>query len=253
MHFVSIKDVTFSYKIDQPVIKNISWDIPKGEFHSLIGRSGCGKTTLLKVVAGLLTPTIGKVSISNTYVSQPSLQTGFVFQSPTLLEWLSVLDNILLPLTISRESNSEQIELGLEILAAVGLKDFSHHYPTELSGGQQSRVAIARALITEPVLLLMDEPFAALDAMTREELQIDLMNLCYRKGTTVLFITHDISEAVYLSDNIALMHNGIIRKNISIEIAKPRENKIRYQSDFNLLCSSIHQIMQTFHSQDEIG
>ena len=245
--------MSFAYKIEHPVIKDINWEIPKGEFHSLIGRSGCGKTTLLKIVAGLLAPTVGKVAISNTYVSQPSLQTGFVFQAPTLLEWLSVLDNILLPLTINREDNSERIELGLELLSAVGLKDYSGHYPTELSGGQQSRVAIARALITEPVLLLMDEPFAALDAMTREELQIDLLNLCHRKGTTVLFITHDIAEAVYLSDNIALMHDGKIHKNIAINIAKPRKDSIRYQPDFNALCSNIYQTMQTFRSRDEIG
>ncbi len=253
MNFVCIRDVSFAYKTDHAVIKDINWEIPKGEFHSLIGRSGCGKTTLLKVVAGLLTPTVGKISISNTYVSKPSLQTGFVFQAPTLLEWLSVLDNILLPLRINHEINSERIELGLEILSAVGLKDFSRHYPSELSGGQQSRVAIARALITKPVLLLMDEPFAALDAMTREELQIDLLNLCYRRGTTVLFITHDIAEAVYLSDNIALMHDGSIQKNFSINIAKPRGDKIRYQPEFNALCSNIHQTMQTFHSQNEIG
>ena len=243
MDFISIDNVSFEYKKDHPVIKNIDWEIPKGEFHSLIGRSGCGKTTLLKIVAGLITPTGGTVAIGDVQVSYPSLKTGFVFQTPNLLEWSSVLENVLLPLTLNRKKLSNHLEVALEVLATVGLKDYSYHYPTELSGGQQSRVAIARALITEPAVLLMDEPFAALDAITREELQIDLLKLCHLKGTTVLFITHDISESVYLSDKIAVMDNGAIQEEFSIDIPKPRTDNIRYQPTFNKLCSDIRKSM----------
>ena len=143
--------------------------------------------------------------------------------------------------------------LALEVLETVGLKDYANHYPTELSGGQQSRVAIARALITEPPLLLMDEPFAALDAMTREELQIDLLQLCHLRSTTVLFITHDISESVYLSDKIAVMDNGLIQHEFFIDIPKPRRDDIRYQTKFNKLCSDIHTSMKTSCVQRDIG
>jgi NitT/TauT family transport system ATP-binding protein len=253
MDYISIDNVSFEYKKDHPVIKSIDWEIPKGEFHSLIGRSGCGKTTLLKIVAGLITPTGGTVTIEDVQVSYPSLKTGFVFQNPNLLEWSSVLENVMLPLTLNRKKNSTHIEFALEILATVGLKDYSYHYPTELSGGQQSRVAIARALITEPALLLMDEPFAALDAMTREELQLDLLKLCHLQGTTVLFITHDISESVYLSDKIAVMENGSIQKEFRIDIPKPRNDNIRYQAAFNKLCSEVRKSMRTSSVKQDVG
>lgn len=251
MGFVSIKDISFSYDTNQTIIKNISWDIPKGEFHTLIGRSGCGKTTFLKIVAGLVSPTSGRISIDGTTVLTPSHRTGFVFQTPTLLEWLSVIDNVLLPLTISNKKKPEYVDLGLDILASMGLKKHTHKYPNELSGGQQSRVSIARALITEPSLLLMDEPFASLDAMTRQDLQIDLLRLCVKRKTTVLFITHDISEAVYLSDKIALMNSGEIQQNFPIKIDKPRKNEIRYSASFNNLCSDIHDCLKVYHGQTE--
>ena len=159
----------------------------------------------------------------------------------------------MLPLTLNRKKNSSHLEFALEVLATVGLKDYSYHYPTELSGGQQSRVAIARALITEPALLLMDEPFAALDAMTREELQIDLLKLCHLQGTTVLFITHDISESVYLSDKIAVMENGSIQKEFRIDIPKPRNDNIRYQAAFNKLCSEVRKSMRTSSAKQDVG
>ena len=253
MDFVSIHNVSFEYKKDHPVIKSINWGIPKGEFHSLIGRSGCGKTTLLKIAAGLITPTAGGVAIDNIQVSFPGVKTGFVFQAPTLLEWLSVLENVLLPITVNSKKRIKHFDLALEVLETVGLKDYANHYPTELSGGQQSRVAIARALITEPALLLMDEPFAALDAMTREELQIDLLQLCHLRSTTVLFITHDISESVYLSDKIAVMDNGLIQNEFLIDIPKPRRDNIRYQTKFNKLCSIIHRSMKTSRVGQDIG
>ena len=251
MAFINIDNVSFEYKTKVCVLNDIDWNIQRGEFHSLIGRSGCGKTTLLKIIAGLLVPTNGKVVIGDIQVLRPSDKVGFVFQTPNLLEWLSVIDNVLLPIAIRENKNQQHIDFALELLATVGLKYLSDYYPTELSGGQQSRVAIARALMTNPFLLLMDEPFAALDAMTREELQIDLLKLCWERGTTVLFITHDISEAVYLSDKIAVMGEGFIQDQFTIDISKPRENKLRYETSFNNMCSKIYNSMKnpTFQNQ----
>jgi NitT/TauT family transport system ATP-binding protein len=245
MDFVSINNVSYAYKATLPVVSDINWNIQRGQFHSLVGRSGCGKTTLLKIVAGLLNPTAGDVFIASSSVKRPSFKTGFVFQAPTLLEWLSVLENVLLPLSIQKTEEMLQTACGLAVLKTVGMKDYADRYPSELSGGQQSRVAIARALITNPLLLLMDEPFAALDAMTREELQIDLLELCAERGTTVLFVTHDISEAVYLSDKVAVMADGLIHNEFIIDIEKPRKHKTRYQPKFNSLCLDIRNSMKT--------
>ena len=246
MDFVSINNVSYAYKATLPVVSDINWNIQRGQFHSLVGRSGCGKTTLLKIVAGLLNPTAGDVFIASSSVKRPSFKTGFVFQAPTLLEWLSVLENVLLPLSIQKTEKSSQNACGLAVLKTVGLENYANRHPYELSGGQQSRVAIARALITEPLLLLMDEPFAALDAMTREELQSDLLELCAEKKTTVLFVTHDISEAVYLSDKVAVMADGVIHNEFIIDINKPRNYETRYQSKFNSLCLDIRNSMKTF-------
>jgi NitT/TauT family transport system ATP-binding protein len=245
MDFVSINNVSYAYKATLPVVSDINWNIQRGQFHSLVGRSGCGKTTLLKIVAGLLNPTAGDVFIASSSVKRPSFKTGFVFQAPTLLEWLSVLENVLLPLSIQKTEEMLQTACGLAVLKTVGMKDYADRYPSELSGGQQSRVAIARALITNPLLLLMDEPFAALDAMTREELQIDLLELCAERETTVLFVTHDISEAVYLSDKVAVMADGLIHNEFIIDIEKPRKHKTRYQPKFNSLCLDIRNSMKT--------
>jgi len=250
--FVSINNVSFSYKITSPIVKDVNWNIQKGEFYSLVGRSGCGKTTLLKIIAGLLVPTSGFLSIGSDIVKEPSFNTGFVFQAPTLLEWLSVIENVLLPLSINKTKKLSQMQRGLSVLRTVGLEEYANRFPSELSGGQQSRVAIARALITEPFLLLMDEPFAALDAMTREELQSDLLELCSDKKTTVLFVTHDIAEAVYLSDKVAIMDNGSIHNEFIVDIKKPRQYRTRYQPRFNSICLDIRNVMKTLESQTSL-
>ena len=208
MDFVSINNVSFEYKKDHPVIKSINWGIPKGEFHSLIGRSGCGKTTLLKIAAGLITPTAGGVAIDNIRVSCPGIKTGFVFQAPNLLEWLSVLENVLLPITVNSRKRIKHSNLALEVLETVGLKDYANHYPTELSGGQQSRVAIARALITEPPLLLMDEPFGSLDRALRESLREETKLFLKSNRITCLMVTHDEEDALSMSDQIFLLEDG---------------------------------------------
>jgi len=243
MTFLAINHATYAFRPSETVVDAVEWTIGQGEFHCLVGRSGCGKTTLLKVAAGLLRPTAGAIFIDGTEIVEPSTQVGFVFQSPTLLEWQSVADNILLPISLRRTPSSRDRQNAAELLKVVGLGDYAGRYPRELSGGQQSRVAIARALINEPAVLLLDEPFAALDAITREELQDDLLRLCALHGTTVLFVTHDIAEAIYLADRVAVMEAGRLRHDLAVELAKPRQRYMRYSPQFNDLCLEVRQAM----------
>ena len=243
MSFLTIEKASYSYQGVEVVVDGIDWTIPQGQFHCLVGRSGCGKTTLLKIAAGLLAPTEGAIHIQGTEIREPSDKVGFVFQTPNLLEWLSVLDNVLLPISLKRTVQPADTGKARELLALVGLAEYTARFPRELSGGQQSRVAIARALITEPLVLLMDEPFAALDALTREELQDDLLRLCDLGKTTVMFVTHDIAEAIYLADRVAVMDRGRIRHDLDVDLARPRANEIRYGGAFNALCLSVRKAM----------
>lgn len=241
--FLAIDRATFAFQQDKRVVDDIDWSIDHGEFHCLVGRSGCGKTTLLKIAAGLLHPTEGSIFIGGAKVMEPSEQVGFVFQTPTLLEWQSVTDNILLPISLKRSPGAADHEKATELLKLVGLADYATRYPRELSGGQQSRVAIARALITDPAVLLLDEPFAALDAITREELQDDLLRLCDLRRTTVLFVTHDIAEAVYLADRVAVMESGRLTHALAVDLTKPRRRDLRYDARFNELCHEVRDAM----------
>lgn len=243
MSFLAIDHVTYSYEGQNRIIHDVKWDIPKGEFHCLLGKSGCGKTTLLKMASGLIRPNEGAVYLEGDVVLSPPADVGFVFQSPTLLEWKSVVDNVLLPISLKRKPTKEERERAGSLLQLMGLSAYLNHYPTELSGGQQSRVAIARALIKEPSMLFLDEPFAALDAITREELQDDLLTLCRMHKTTVLFITHDISEAVYLADRVAVMEEGRIVYDLRVPLPKPRSVEMRYDAAFNELCLKVRQAM----------
>ena len=168
---------------------------------------------------------------------------GFVFQAPTLLDWLTVLDNVLLPITLHGKVEASQHEQAIELLQKLGLNGLQSRYPQQLSGGQQSRVAIARALITAPPILFMDEPFASLDAITRSELQQDFLALCQSQGTSVLFITHDIAEAVYLADHVSVMQSGTICHQLAIDLPHPREPALRYTADFNACCAELRLAM----------
>jgi NitT/TauT family transport system ATP-binding protein len=243
MSFLAINQATYAFQPSETVVDSVEWTIDQGEFHCLVGRSGCGKTTLLKVAAGLLQPTAGSIFIDGMEIAEPSAQVGFVFQTPTLLEWQSVSDNILLPISLRRTPSPQDRQKATDLLALVGLAEYAGRYPRELSGGQQSRVAIARALINEPAVLLLDEPFAALDAITREELQDDLLKLCALHGTTVLFVTHDIAEAIYLADRVAVMEAGRLRHDLAVDLAKPRQHDMRYSPHFNTLCLEVRQAM----------
>lgn len=237
-------NVTLSYGAGLPAVDQASFAIRPGEFLSLVGRSGCGKTTVLKLAAGLLQADHGTIELAGSQVTGPGRNVGIVFQSPTLLEWKSIRDNVVLPIALRRKPTAEDEERADSLLAMMGIRAHADKYPSELSGGQQSRVAIARALLQDPAVLLMDEPFAALDAITREELQDELLQMSQQRSMTVLFITHDIPEAVYLSDRVAVMEQGRILQDVTIPLAKPRTPEMRYSPSFSEWSLTVRRMME---------
>jgi NitT/TauT family transport system ATP-binding protein len=198
--------------------------IGAGEFVAIVGPSGCGKSTLLRLVAGLIPASAGTVTLSGRRVTQPQTALGIVFQSPVLLEWRTILDNVLLQLELRSLDRESRRERALALLASVGLSEFADRYPRELSGGMRQRAAIVRALIHDPPLLLMDEPFGALDALTREQMRIDLEALWLATRKTVVFITHSIDEAVLLADRVVVMsaRPGRIERVLTVDLPRPR-------------------------------
>ncbi|WP_291961439.1 ABC transporter ATP-binding protein [Chelatococcus sp.] len=203
---------------------DIDLEIARGEFVSIVGPSGCGKSTLLRLIAGLMPTSGGQISVAGKPVNQPITDVGIVFQKPVLLEWRSVIDNLLLQPELRGLDPAAYRDRAIDLLAAVGLNGFEDVYPRQLSGGMQQRASIARALIHDPSLLLMDEPLGALDALTREQVRVDLEELWLATGKTVLFITHSIDEAVLLSDRVVIMspRPGRIDRVIDIDIPRPR-------------------------------
>ena len=202
----------------------VDLDVRDGEFISIVGPSGCGKSTLLRLVAGLLPATSGTVQVADRTVSAPATEVGVVFQQPILLDWRSALGNVLFQVEMRGESPGRWRDRALALLEQVGLRDFANAYPHALSGGMRQRVAIARALVHEPSLLLMDEPFGALDALTREQMRLDLEALWMRRRMTVLFVTHSVDEAVLLADRVVVMspRPGRIERVLEIGLARPR-------------------------------
>ncbi len=189
-------------------LKDMSLDVERGEFVSLLGPSGCGKSTALRIIAGLGDASTGDIDWPSSTINSKGLpqgDIGFVFQEPTLMPWQTVFGNVYLPLRLARVSKAEARPRIMEMLASVGLADFADAYPRELSGGMKMRVSIARALVTKPKLLLMDEPFAALDEITRQKLNDDVLRLWKQSGVTVIFVTHSVFESVYLSNRIVVM------------------------------------------------
>lgn len=216
-------------------VADVDLTVLPGEVVSIVGKSGCGKTTLLKVIAGLVNPASGMVLFNNRRVNGASGAVGMLFQSPLLLPWRTVIKNILLPIEIINGDVKNYLSRAYELIEKTGLKGFENSYPWELSGGMQQRVALCRALIHKPPLLLLDEPFSALDAITREEMWNLLQEIItYEKCTTVL-VTHDVREAVLLSDRVVVMGGkpGRIRSEVKIGFGKPRDLKIQYTKEFN--------------------
>lgn len=228
----------------QKAIEEITLAIGTGEFVSVLGPSGCGKSTFLNVVAGLLRASSGRVAIGGQTITGPRPDVGVVFQRPTLLPWATVLDNVLIPVQALRRSKASYAERANELLNLVGLRPYAQHYPEELSGGMQQRVGIARSLIHDPNLLLMDEPFAALDAMTRERMSLELQDIWNASRKTVVFITHSIPEAVFLSDRVLVMtpSPGRIREEITVDLPRPRTIDTMATADFAKRCGEIRNL-----------
>jgi len=218
--------------------------LAQGEFLSVLGPSGCGKSTLLKIVAGLLSPSSGRVLMRGEPIVGPRPDVGIVFQQPTLLPWQSALDNVLLPVRTLRRDPAAGRERALDLLRLVGLASFAGHHPGELSGGMQSRVAIARALVHDPTLLLMDEPFAALDAMTREHMMLELQRIWMATARSVVFITHSIPEAVFLSDRIVVLsaRPGRTIADITVDLPRPRSVGTLADARFAELCNELRAL-----------
>ena len=215
-------------------LDEFSLDVADGEFLTVVGRSGCGKTTLLKLTSGLLPPTSGSVHVAGKPVTAPLTNIGIVFQAPVLLPWRKTLDNVLLQIEARNLDVNGYRKRALELLELTGLKGFEDRYPSQLSGGMQQRVSISRALIHNPPLLLMDEPFGALDAITRDEMNLELLRIWNESKKTVLFITHSIPEAVFLGDRVIVMtpRPGKIAEILNIDLPHPRTTALRDHAKF---------------------
>ena len=232
---------------DGPVraLEQVSVEARRGEFLSMLGPSGCGKSTLIMIAAGLLRPSSGAVSIDGALVTRPRTDIGIVFQSPVLLEWRTALGNVMLQAEAKKLERTAARRRARELLGAVGLSGFEDKYPHELSGGMRQRVSLCRALIHNPNQLLMDEPFGALDALTRDQLVLDLQQIWNERRMTVLFVTHSVPEAVFLSDRVMVMtpRPGRVDRMIDIELPRPRTLAMRETPEF---ASYVREILDLF-------
>ena len=224
-------------------LTDVTIDIHKGEFISLLGPSGCGKSTLLRIIANLLENTSGEVLIEGMTPKEARLQRkyGMVFQAPVLYDWRTIKKNIELPLEIMHVKKAEREEIALEMLNLVNLKNFANHYPNQLSGGMQQRVGIARAFALKPEILLMDEPFSALDEFTKEKLHEDLLRIWRKTNKTIIFVTHNIQEAVYLSDRICVLspHPGRLSAVVDVNLPRPRTMDMKGSIEFTDLVTKV--------------
>ena len=230
-------------------LRDISFQVRRGELVALVGPSGCGKSTLLRIVAGLRPATTGTIEVADTPVRGPVAEVGMVFQAPVLLRWRSILDNVLLPAELSGRDRRRYRERAESLLALVGLADFAHRRPRELSGGMQQRASLCRALVLDPPLLLMDEPFGALDAMTRDEMNLELLRVWGETKTadrkTIVFVTHSIPEAVLLADRVVVMtpRPGRIAAEFTVPLARPRGVQSRAHESFGRLNVEIYDAL----------
>lgn len=240
---IQVKDLDVTFKDnsgnDVKALTGVNLDIYKGEFISLLGPSGCGKTTLLRSIADLQEPTDGTIRISGQTPKELRQQQkfGFVFQQPVLFDWRTVKKNVELPLEIMYQSKADRSKRADEMLEMVGLKDFANHFPKQLSGGMQQRVNIARAFGIRPEILLMDEPFSALDEFTKEKLYEDLLRIWRQTNKTIIFVTHNIQEAVFLSDRICVLspHPGRLSAIVDVDLPRPRTLDMKESAHFNEL------------------
>jgi NitT/TauT family transport system ATP-binding protein len=250
-HLVSIEHVDMRYggAGGTLAVADLTFKVDKGEFAAVVGPSGCGKSTLMRLVTGLHIPQAGNVIVAGQHVTEPVSIVGMAFQNPSMLPWRTTLDNILLPLEIVerhrkrlRAHKAEYVEKAEHLLEVVGLKGFGSKYPWQLSGGMQQRANLCRALIHEPQLLMLDEPFGALDAFTREELWCVIRDLHAAQGVTIVLVTHDLREAVFLADKILVMtaRPGRVLREHHVPFARPRDLEITYDKTFNDVVHELH-------------
>jgi NitT/TauT family transport system ATP-binding protein len=246
---ISIQNVSMTYghsKNAVEALSDIELNLERGELVVVVGPSGCGKSTLLKIVAGLVKPSTGTVHLEDFEVSGPVTDAGIVFQQHLLLPWRTALDNVLLQIEARGLPTSEYRDSALELLEQSGLGGFEHKYPGELSGGMAQRVSICRALVHDPPVLLMDEPFGALDAMTRDQMGLDIQSLTKRGGKTVLFITHSIAEAVFLADRVVIISQrpGQIERIVDVDLPRPRDFAVRDTPEFARLSREVRSTFE---------
>ena len=215
-------------------LQDISFDIASGEFISIVGPSGCGKSTLLRIISGLLKPSTGDVTVGGKPVREPVKGVGFVFQKPILFDWHKVLANVLVPVELAGLKKKDFIDTAHDLIKLVQLEGFEDKFPGELSGGMQQRVCIARALILDPDVLIMDEPFGALDALTRDQLNLELLKIWHERKKTVIFVTHNIPEAILLGDRVIVFSErpGTIKAVIPINLPRPRGIEVKKDQRF---------------------
>jgi NitT/TauT family transport system ATP-binding protein len=248
-YVVSMRQVSKLFSNGTLALKEMSLDVKRGEFISLLGPSGCGKSTALRIIAGLGEPSSGRIDWPSSAIDsrgRPKGDIGFVFQEPTLMPWAPVFANVYLPLKLQGTSETAARPQVMSTLASVGLADFAHAYPRELSGGMKMRVSIARALVTKPKLLLMDEPFAALDEITRQKLNDDVLRLWRDTGITVIFVTHSVFESAFLSNRIVVMkaRPGQVYSDIDIETSTTRDANYRTSEEYRSTTDKVSRSLQ---------
>ena len=251
---IVVDGITMTFGGQEPItaLEDVSFDIDDGEFVAIVGPSGCGKSTLLRIIAGLQEPTAGSVTVRGKTPAEArrDVEFGFVFQSPVLFPWLRVLGNVLLPDRILGKRNPLAVgdpeAHARDLLRDVGLEGFEEYYPEQISGGMQQRVALARALSYGPSTLLMDEPFGALDEFTRDNLNIQLLEVWRQTRSTVLFVTHSLQEAIFLSDRVVVLspRPGSVMRIADVPFGRPRELSIRYRPDFAALNGELRELLQ---------
>lgn len=246
MQVISYKDVRKTYRVGAEeirAIESVTFGVQEYEFATLVGPSGCGKTTLLRITSGLLPLTGGTVIVQGKEVKGPTLNTGLVFQTPVLLPWRTILDNILLPIEMLGKEKTHYQDTASGLLKIVGLSGFENKYPFQLSMGMQQRVSLARVMMYDPPVLLMDEPFSALDALTRDEMDMWLMEVWQKKKKTVLFVTHSVEESVFLGDFVVVMtpRPARISQIFRIDLPRPRNPEVRESREFSEYVASVRR------------
>jgi NitT/TauT family transport system ATP-binding protein len=244
---LSLHDLALTYQTSRgplDALGPVSFDLEDGEFLAVLGPSGCGKSTLLKLLSGLLPATSGTAFLNGEIIDRPRRDVGIVFQKPTLLPWKTVRENVLVPLRVLGTQTAATERAADELIAMVGLEAFAQYYPHELSGGMQQRVGIARGLVHDPALLLMDEPFAALDALTREQMTLELQSISNTAKKSVVFITHSIAEAAFLADRIIVLSTrpGRIVEVVNVPLSRPRDLASMVSPAFIETCDHLRRL-----------